>query len=165
VIQQIAMGGTHAAEGFRRPYSGARFLLDYTRSSASLHSGLNSTAPFGCYRAVTVSHSAPEARRNASLRSTPGFDSGGPCRCFRAVGVLPSAPEARKNTALRSTPGFRSGAPSGCSRAVGVPPSAPEARRNAARSGAQRNSGDRSTKFSNPWQGVAELRRAKAVVK
>lgn len=63
---------------------------------------------------------------------------------------------------LRSTPGFSSGAPSGCYRAVGVLPSAPEARRNTARSEAQRNSGDRSTKSSNPCQGVAELRIVKA---
>ena len=66
---------------------------------------------------------------------------------------------------LRSTPGSNSGAPSGCF--MGRPRMtdgrwqmalAPEARRNTARSGAQRNSGDRSTKISNPCQGVAELR-------
>jgi hypothetical protein len=70
---------------------------------------------------------------------------------------------------LRSTPGFSSGAPSGCF--MGRPRMtdggsqmalAPEARRNTARSEAQRNSGDRSTKFSNPCQGVAELRLIKA---
>ena len=39
VIQQIAMGGTHAAAGFRRPCQGL-VCLDYIRSSAALHSGL-----------------------------------------------------------------------------------------------------------------------------
>ncbi len=128
VIQQIAIGGTHAAAGFRRPYAGACFFWNYTRSSAALHSGLNSTAPSGCYRAVTVSHSAPEARRNTALRSAPDLSSGARFGGFRSVAASRSAPEARRNTA---------------------------------RSAAQRNSGDRSTKFSNPWQGVTELRIAK----
>jgi len=139
VIEQIAIGGTHSDADFRRPYSGAWFFLDYTRSSASLHSGLNSAAPSGCLTGwprmldgARRMESVPEGRKNTSQRFTSGFDSGGPCGCFRAVGVSHSAPEARRNTA---------------------------------RSGAKRNSGDLSTKFSNPWQGVAELRFAKGSTK
>jgi hypothetical protein len=89
---------------------------------------------------------------------------------------------------LCSTPGFNSGAPSGCSRGarfrgrrkeipsvkgillkeslsshfrVAAHMAAPEARRNTGRSGAQRNSGKPFSKWSNPWQGVTEMRFCK----
>ena len=102
VIEQIAIGGTHAAAGFRRPSSGACFFLDYTRSSASLHSGLNSTAPSGCYRAVASLRIQRRRREGTQpyappriLRSGARF-GGFRCGCglaFSAGGATEYSPE------------------------------------------------------------------------
>jgi hypothetical protein len=107
--------------------------------------------------------------RRANPGSIPPHPPGASwiCRGWRRSDGISSRgrAETQPRVPLRANPGSIPPRPSdalwvGCGSRMG---SAPKARRNTGRSAAQRNSGNPSPKFSNPCQGVAELRRAKAL--
>src|SRR5437764_7230963 len=138
VIQEVAIGGTHAMTPFRRPCPGA-LLPSHITPGVPLRStpGFILSHPSGaltvagsCFSSRRLGHvsSAPEARWIKALRSTPGFilshPSGaltvaGSCSSSRKLGHVSSAPEARWIKALRSTPDFILSHPSGALTVAG----------------------------------------------
>jgi hypothetical protein len=143
VIEQIAMGGTHSEGDFRRPLSGA-FVVRDNIPGVPLRStpGSNSGAPSGCYHGVGCrSHQRP--RCDGIWPSSSGMPFG----CY--PGVLMGSRIGPGAIGRRQRP------PALSLR------SAPKARRSTARSVAPAKlRGTRPTGFSNPCQGVTEIRVA-----